>query len=336
MIGGERQGLVAAVGVWLAAVAAFWIGVDDPWWAAISAWVVANPDRQALTLKSGMRLAGTFAGGVLGYQLALLIEGQAVLQALVLFAAGTVGTLMRFRSRFGYAWLLGTITISMAVIGSIQDPATLHAFVVFRCTEIGVGVLAALAAALVLGRDVHGPPAAPATPAPSRLEEWHAALIGGLMPVAILLAWSAFDLPSLLQIVVSAVVVIDRDVAVMRVKGLQRILGCLLGGVTGLLFAAGGFTGFFPWSVVFIGGMLALAHLHHGRGAHTYVGTQGGFAFILAMVTGPGPPDTIEPVVQRLAGMLCGVVLLLVVVAVARPFLEWLVPKLPAAAGGRG
>ena len=67
---------------------------------------------------------------------------------------------------------------------------------------------------------------------------------------------------------------------------------------------------------------MALAHLYHGRSGYSYVGLQGGFAFILAMVTGLGPPDTIEPVVERVAGMLIGVVILLAVVAVLRPALQ--------------
>lgn len=329
-IGGERQAFTAAAGVWLAVVAALWVGVQDPWWAAISAWIVANPDRNALVLKSLMRLAGTFVACVIGYQVGLFAQGTPFVQALALFALVSLGTYMRFRSRFGYAWLLGSVTVGMAIIGSIQAPADLFGFVVFRGTEISIGVVAALASALIIGRDVHGPPTKPAVLDPA--EDVYAAIIGGLMPVVILVVWSWLDLPSLLQILISAVVVLDRDVAAMRVRGLQRILGCILGGAGGLVVVAFGVDGFVPWSIVFIGGLMGLAHLHNGTTRYTYVGTQGGLGLILAMVTGAGPPDTIEPVVERLAGMLIGVVLLVVVVALMRPILTRVWPRTATAA----
>lgn len=329
MIGGERQALTTALGVWLAAVAAMALGAQDPWWAAISAWMIANPDRDALLLKSVLRFFGTVIGCVIGYNAGLMLEGQPVGQALFLFAVNMFGMLMRFRSRFFYAWLLAAITIDMAMVGSIQSPATLYSFVIMRGSEITIGIVAGLAAALVLGRDVHGPPAKPPPPAPSRMEEFHAAIIAGLMPLAILCAWSLFDLPSLLQIMVTVGAIFDRDIVAMRVKGGQRLLGCMLGGSIGLAAVAFGLDAFVPWSLVFLAALIALAHIHHGRHSNTYVGTQGGLALILAMVTGAGAPDTIAPVVERIAGMVCGVVLLLVVVTVMRPVLERLLPLRP-------
>jgi uncharacterized membrane protein YccC len=322
MIGGERQALVAAVGCWLAAVLAFWAGTSDPWWAAISAWVIANPNRDALVLKSGMRVAGTLIACVVGYQIALAIEGQPVAQALVLAGVCMGGMVMRFRSRFDYAWLLGAITIGMAIVGSILSPATLHEFVVFRGLEICIGVFAGMASSLVLGVSQEEKPKGFAPGDPSeKLEAFHAALVTGAALLTALTLWSWYDLPSLLQIVVSILAVIDRDIAVMRAKSFQRVLGCLVGGSAGLAITAMGVSSFFVWSVLFVGGMMALAHLYHGRSAYSYVGLQGGFAYILAMVTGLGPPDTIDPVVERIAGMLIGVVILLAVVAVLRPAL---------------
>jgi hypothetical protein len=48
----------------------------------------------------------------------------------------------------------------------------------------------------------------------------------------------------------------------------------------------------------------------------SYVGTQGGVAFLLALITGTGPSDSIMPAVNRIAGMLCGVAILFTVCAV--------------------
>jgi uncharacterized membrane protein YccC len=62
-----------------------------------------------------------------------------------------------------------------------------------------------------------------------------------------------------------------------------------------------------------IAGVFLFALIHHSTSRWAYVGTQGGVAFILALVTGLGPPDSIMPAVNRIAGMLCGVGILLCV-----------------------
>jgi len=322
MIGGERQALVDAAGCWLAAVLAIWAGTPDPWWAAISAWVIASPNRDALVLKSGMRVAGTLIACVLGYHIALVVEGQPLAQALVLAAVGMGGMMMRYRSRFDYAWLLGTITIAMAIVGSITSPATLHQFVVFRGLEICIGVFAGMASSLVLGVSRAETPKGFAAGEPEqRLEAFHASAITGAALLAAMLLWSWYALPSPLQIVISILAVIDRDLAVMRIKSAHRLTGCLIGGGAGIVITMTGVSSFFVWSVLFVGVMMALAHLYHGRGPYSYIGLQGGFGFILAMVTGLGPPDTIAPVLERVGGMVIGVVILLGTAAVLRPVL---------------
>ena len=60
-------------------------------------------------------------------------------------------------------------------------------------------------------------------------------------------------------------------------------------------------------------GVFLFSLIHQGTSRWVYVGTQGGVAFILALVTGMGPPDSMMPAVNRIAGMLCGVGILLCV-----------------------
>jgi uncharacterized membrane protein YccC len=282
--------------------------------------MVANPDRDAMMLKGILRVFGTIFGCIIGYQIALHTEGNTAVQAIVIAAVTGCGVLMRFRSKYAYAWLLGTLTLNMAVIGAILDPATLNDFVVNRGIEIVVGVGAAFFAAVVLGRDVHGPPVAPAAVG-SKLEAGEVAIIGALAPVVALYAWSLFDLPSLLQIVVSAVVLLDRDLAATRARGLQRLFGCIGGGGIGLAVVGSGLgNGFVPWTVLLVGGLVLFAHLHHGTGRWTYVGTQGGFGYITAMITENGAPNSIEPIVERLEGIIIGVLIVTALVAVLAPF----------------
>ncbi|MGE0418073.1 MAG: hypothetical protein AB7O80_14815, partial [Acetobacteraceae bacterium] len=59
--------------------------------------------------------------------------------------------------------------------------------------------------------------------------------------------------------------------------------------------------------------------VHAGRSKVTYVGTQGVVAFIITLVQGLGPPDSLAPAVQRMAGILVGLLVLLAVNIVLTP-----------------
>jgi uncharacterized membrane protein YccC len=119
-------------------------------------------------------------------------------------------------------------------------------------------------------------------------------------------------------------------------KAANRILGTVIGCVAGyylglciegrpvlqtvamFVIAAIGVYGRFrsvhsyAWIIGAVGG-LAILSMSLSTSRWAYVGTQGGVAFILTLVTGIGPPDTIMPAVSRIAGMLCGVGILLFV-----------------------
>ena len=61
-----RQGLTTATGVVVAVLAALLLGLQDPWWSAISAWVVAAPDRHMMLAKAAQRVMGTLLGALTG------------------------------------------------------------------------------------------------------------------------------------------------------------------------------------------------------------------------------------------------------------------------------
>jgi uncharacterized membrane protein YccC len=314
-----HQGLITALACWLAAVLAFALHLDNPWWAAISAWVVANPERFALLDKAGNRIVGTLVGCVLGYWLALWCEGRSILQLVAMFIIAALGVYGRFRSARSYAWIIGSVGGLAIFSTSMETPREIYHFALFRTCEVICGVVASTFIEILLRRPnpVTAPPAkTPATPAPPSTDRKLAlrlAMIGGTTIVLIPILWSRLYLPSLPQIVISSLVVLDRDAASTHFRGLQRILGCLVGGVFGLCVIRLGTDSFLVWSAMLIGGVFAFALLHHGGSRWSYVGTQGGVAIILALITGQGPPDSILPAVGRIAGMLCGVAILICV-----------------------
>ncbi len=62
--------------------------------------------------------------------------------------------------------------------------------------------------------------------------------------------------------------------------------------------------------IALFAGIFYFSRLHHGGGPQSYIGTQGGLACITAMVTGNGPVLDIWPVLERLAGVVLGVALM--------------------------
>lgn len=317
-----HTGAITALSCWLASVLAFSLHLDNPWWAAISAWVIANPERHALLEKAANRILGTIIGCVAGYWITLWVESRPLLQTAAMFGVAAVGIYGRFRSAHSYAWIIGAVGGLSILAMSLETPGQIFHFAWYRAYEVICGVVAVTFTELIFNRknssqDSKNGSAKSADhkfePTIDRPAAIRLATIGGVTAMLIPILWAWLSLPSLSQIVVTSLVVLDRDDASTHFRGLQRILGCLAGGAGGLLTVRLGPDSFFIWSVMLIAGVFLFSLIHHSTSSWAYVGTQGGVAFILALVTGLGPPDSIMPAVNRIAGMLCGVGILLCV-----------------------
>jgi uncharacterized membrane protein YccC len=331
MTAGYRQSMSTALACWMAALAAFALHLDDPWWAAISAWVISSPDKSAFWQKGLMRICGTILGCALGYLIATFLVGQPVPQAICFFLLGFGATYMRFRSRFGYAWTIGGVAALLLMAVSLNTPESLYSFAFYRAYEIICGVTAAMISdaifALILRLD-GGLPAAGPKPVPaktigaSQKQLFGPALVGGLTAFLIPLLWSLFNLPSLPQSLVTVLVVLDPNLEAIQFRGLQRIIGCLLGGTVGLIGSLITVESVSLWSGIFLLGIAGFSRLHLSDSRWAYTGTQGGLALIIALVTGSGPPDTIIPVINRIGGIVIGVTVSVCVAYVVRLWLR--------------
>jgi len=330
-----RQSVITAASCLLAAILVFWLHCNNPWWAVISAWVISSSDFHASLTKSLLRVAGTLAGYWVGLISISLTEDGPFLRAVAMFVIGVTGTYMRYRSRFSYAWIIGSVTALLLMCIELDKPGSVYEMGRYRLYEIISGVIAAsLCQRLVgpllgfeFGTRKAGPKAEkPATIVADDVQLRTIALVGGLLPLITLLVWSRFDLPSLSQIILTTFVTLDRDVAAARVRFTQRILGCLIGGGIGLMVVDLAVSSLFIWSIILFGGIFVFSRLHLSKSPWAYVGTQGGVAFILAMVTGNNPPDTIVPVIGRMAGMISGVVIIAGLCVILRLWQERLNP----------
>jgi uncharacterized membrane protein YccC len=322
-----RASLVTAITCWVATFAAFSLHLDNPWWATISAWVIASPDKGAFWQKGILRICGTLAGCALGYELAILFVGKPLLQAICFFLLGFCSSYMRFRSRFGYAWTLGGIAALLLMSVSLSAPEALYTFAHYRAYEIACGVGSALLCDAILGMLLgFKGSTTPANSNPSKNESLKnnqgelitVALVGGLTALILPILWSLFNLPSLPQSLVTVLVLLDPNLEATRFKGFQRFLGCIVGGGVGIIVSALAIDSFLVWSVFLILGVVGFSRLHLSDSRWAYTGTQGGLAFIIALVTGNGPPDTIDPIVSRICGIAIGVLIFMGIVFIVR------------------
>jgi uncharacterized membrane protein YccC len=304
-----RHGLATALGVLGAVLVSIWLSLEDPWWAAISAWVVANADRHQILSKGIMRAFGTIAGCATGFVLASMFGEYPPIMLIAMFVIGAVGIRGRFGGgRFAYAWILFAVTALMMLFADLNAPDALYTFAINRAYEILTGVFCAMVAG-VLTSPQSGTPAAAPDAAPHDFDLDRLSLIGGMLPVVVALVWRELELPAANQIAVSSLVVIDRDLVQSHVRGGQRFAGCLAGGMLGLLVAGLGVDNVLLWGVALGGGLFLFSRIHQGGGPDAYFGTQAGIAYILALVTGSGPPTDIVPVLYRLIGITLGVLI---------------------------
>ncbi len=103
-----------------------------------------------------------------------------------------------------------------------------------------------------------------------------------------------------------------RDQKAVSDRAVQRVLGCALGAGAGVLTLT------LPWSAVFPTWLLLLmaaaalgSQLQTGPHGVPIIGTQAAVAFILTDIQGWGPPLSLLPAIDRAAGMLGAITLLL-------------------------
>ena len=115
----------------------------------------------------------------------------------------------------------------------------------------------------------------------------------------------------MVQIGVTILAMIDRDLLTTRHRSGLRLLGCFSGGVLGLLIVGLGFDVLWAWILVLFFGVAAAGRLYHSASRFAYAGKQASLAIIITLVTGSGPPESILPVIDRFAGIMCGVILVI-------------------------
>jgi uncharacterized membrane protein YccC len=320
-----RQGVVAACSVVLATVLALALEVESPWWAAISGFMSLMATGAGSVRRGLLRMIGTIVGAALGFVMARWLPYDHF--ALYLFLATTtmLGVVAMQVSPHGLAWLFLSITSSLVLLSSLADPLQAAEIAFYRTFEVAIGVTSAIIVANVL-QDWHADPP-PTAPGWRHLldSQWPSVLHGArsaISVVIVLLFWVLLDLPQVSQMAITIAVVMSAPVIaagglgsrrLVAQKSLQRFIGCLLGGLVALACLAMNVTSFVWWLGMIGAAVWVGMYVQVGRYGVGYVGTQAGFVFIVTLIQGAKPPDSIMPAVDRFAGVTGGLGILLIV-----------------------
>src|SRR6516165_9443628 len=165
--GGVRgtKAVGAALSVALAVFAALILHSDEPWWAAISAWMMSGVSLSGALPRGVMRIAGSIAGAIIAVIVLGLFAYDPLPFCLSLFAIAWVGLFGFAKSRHGYAWLISAITGNLVMLIALDQPQKAFTIAVNRIADVTIGTVAALLVTYLPA--LPGAPNSPAASAPS-------------------------------------------------------------------------------------------------------------------------------------------------------------------------
>ena len=332
--------LSAVLSVTLAVSASFLLHSDEPWWAAISAWMVTRASLAAALSRGAMRIIGS----VIGAAIAVIVIGLFVYDplpfCLCLFALAFAGLIGFATSRHGYAWLIGAITGNLVMLMALEQPQITFTIAVNRVFDVTIGTTAALLVTFLLPEEKAVPSPALICPTPPPLVfwtrrnaeaferwlreiwplVWHACRGGFtvmLLPLLITslapLGPSTMAVTSVAVMAVPTTAVVEPDAQTIIQRALFRLVGCGLGALMGLLCLYWVGSSLLGWLLLLMARTWFSSQIQSGATGIGYVGTQAGLAFLLSMIQGQGPPLSPIPGVDRFAGIMAGLSVLLVI-----------------------
>lgn len=322
----------------LAMLLAMALHLDNPYWAGITGLAIIQKEFTASFARSVDRVLGTLVGAFIGYVGARFVADHVIFELICvgIVAFGIYGV---ERADHGYAALLGAITAIIILFNAMSAPDAVLTIAVYRALEIMVGVAVAFAVDAILA------PAAPARPAARKpgiftppVDEalLTTAVTGGIAIALIPSIWESLQLPGLGQTPVTAFVILVMMRREPAWAAVNRVAGCVVGGAYGLLCMRYVGDDIIPWLALLFFGLYVACHVKHGDGDAAYTGHQAGIAIIMSMVQGLGPSPDILPAIERLVGIIGGLVVVVVAHALLVPVVGRLVSRLLASRASAG
>lgn len=314
--------LECSLSVLLAIVFAHMLGATNVSWAAYSGYMVMRGHVAESALRGVLRILGTCAGASLAvvlvppvlHHLAGQILASAVIGGVMLYAALT--------ARRAYAWLFVGLTFEMILLDKIQQPdLAVTAFALTRVIEVVAGTSACVIVSALSTCTARRRWPAPPRPAAAQFG-WHPEAARhaaqGAIALGLLPCLAIFGLPELSQSAITIMAVMLVPVASVGRSGLgpvsrrllHRMVGCTIGGLFAaliLLVSHGNAT------ILILGtfaGVILGRHIENGGTAIAYSGTQFVLVILVALVPDSYAHPGIDPALERLAGILIGLIVL--------------------------
>jgi hypothetical protein len=315
----------------------------DTWWAAISAFVVAQTNWSDSLQRAMQRILGTVLGACLGTLVGPWIGDRPWLFIPVMGLIGGTAVYRGNRPGAAYAWLLGGITASMVTFEAhlLESTRATAAFALMRIVEVAVGTGSCLviSGAFDLGLRWYArkgaraasplvAPLAPAQAPAATLARTDLTLgLQGALAMALLASLTyKLRMPGLMQGMVTVVAVLILPQAALAVPGrgpvmekmTQRLIGCVLAGAVGLALLPLTRGAAIACMIALSLGVWVGCHVQTGLQGATYIGRQFTIAFIMVFVQDHGWSADPAPALTRLSGILAGIVVLAAVMLTTR------------------
>lgn len=338
----------AVLSVLLAIAAAHLIGIRNVGWAAFSGYMVMRSHVADTFGRGALRVAGTAAGALLAVIALNRVHDSPLLQSALLVAFGFLTLYGALISQRGYAWLFAGLTFAMVLIDGMQHPEGMVVdFALSRFEEVLIGTTACVlvsAVSTVTLRRIDGPASSrPAKPSGSEviplwnghafLHAMQGAIALGLIP----LAWRFLGIESLDQssITIMAVMIVPiSSLSLPRkptsTKLIHRFAGCLAGGLLAAAVLVSTHHSPLLMTLGVCAGVVIGKHIENGSSGVSYLGTQFALAFLVILVPDTYAAADLAPGLDRLFGIIFGMILLEPVRLLFRVMSEYRVSRLTA------
>ena len=314
--------LECSLSVLLAIVFAHVLGATNVSWAAYSGYMVMRGHVAESALRGVLRILGTCLGAGLAVVVTPLVLDHLAGQILASAIVGGTMLYAALTAKHAYAWLFIGLTFQMILLDRIQHlDLAVTTFALTRIVEVLAGTSACVIVSALSTMTVRRRWPAPPRPAAPQFG-WHPDAARhaaqGAVALGVLPCLALLGLPEMAQSSITIMAVMLVPVASVGRSGLvpvsrrllYRMLGCLIGGLLAALVL---FTAHGNAVMLILGtfvGVIVGRHIENGGAAFAYSGTQFVLVILVALVPDSYAHPHIDPALERLAGILMGLVVL--------------------------
>jgi len=133
----------------LAVSLAIFLRLENPYWAAISAFLVMQADTGSSLKKCFERVCATICGSLLALLMVMLLGNHAVILLVNIFIIVSIAMSYSLRNT-SYIAMLSAITFLIIIFNIYTNPNDLISTVFFRCSEVSVGIISETIIALYI------------------------------------------------------------------------------------------------------------------------------------------------------------------------------------------